>query len=49
MASGDRFHERRYEIAGRNPDRAERAVREHLKGRVSATEQIRSHVPESFG
>lgn len=36
-------------IAARDPDDAERAVREHLKGTVSATEEIRSHFPEYFG
>jgi len=35
--------------AARDPDRAEQAVREHLKGTVSATEEIRSHFPEYFG
>lgn len=36
-------------IADRDPDGAERAVRAHLKGTVSATEEIRSHFPEYFG
>ncbi len=36
-------------IAARNAAQAEASVREHLKGTVSATEDIRSHFPEYFG
>ena len=36
-------------IAAHDPDRAEKAVRWHLKETVSATEEIRSHFPEYFG
>ncbi|UUX48871.1 GntR family transcriptional regulator [Nisaea acidiphila] len=33
----------------KDPDAAERAVREHLRGTVSATGEIRAHFPEYFG
>lgn len=36
-------------IAGHDPDAAEQAVREHLKGTVSATGDMRAHFPEYFG
>ncbi|WP_420406097.1 GntR family transcriptional regulator [Nisaea sp.] len=35
-------------LALRDPDAAEIAVREHLRGTVSATGQIRAHFPEYF-
>lgn len=35
-------------ITAHDPDRAEKAVRWHLKETVSATEEIRSHFPEYF-
>ncbi|MGI9386564.1 MAG: GntR family transcriptional regulator [Methyloligellaceae bacterium] len=35
-------------VAAHDAEGAERAVREHLKGTVSATEEIRSHFPEYF-
>lgn len=33
----------------RDPEAAEQAVREHLRGTVSATGEIRAHFPEYFG
>lgn len=36
-------------IAGHDADRAEAAVRNHLKETVSYTEELRSHFPEYFG
>jgi GntR family transcriptional regulator, rspAB operon transcriptional repressor len=36
-------------IAARKPSQAEMKIREHLKGTVSSTEQIRAHFPEYFG
>ena len=36
-------------IAERNPNKAEAAVRHHLKGTVSTTDEIRAHFPEYFG
>jgi len=36
-------------IAARKPSLAEKEIREHLKGTVSSTEEIRSHFPEYFG
>lgn len=35
-------------ITSGDPDAAEFAVREHIKGTVSATEEIRAHFPEHF-
>lgn len=36
-------------LAAHDAEAAEHAIREHLKGTVSATEEIRSHFPEYFG